>query len=167
MASSYQANLVIEIPNITECYINSHVFTCHNWVSTMLIKIEVTLLGCSMIGQIVFNSRGLRANPNVPGKLGMKLAILACRKTEVYRRAQRLLPSAWFWHGDQMYCGSRSKTKGSLDKRQLAIWWQPGLQFTCARFRRNSLFPWCTDGRCGTVYMYSSYVGWRLTSLHQ
>ena len=32
VASSYQANLVIEIPNINEIYINSHVFTCRHWV---------------------------------------------------------------------------------------------------------------------------------------
>ena len=36
-ASSYQVNLAIEIPNITEHYINSHVFTCQHWVSAMLI----------------------------------------------------------------------------------------------------------------------------------
>ena len=75
MALSYQANLVIEIPNINESYINSHIFTCQHWVSTLRIKIQVTLLGCSMIGQIVFNSGGLGANQNVSGKLGMKLAI--------------------------------------------------------------------------------------------
>ena len=73
--SSYQANLVIEIPNITESYINSHVFTCQHWVSTMRIKVKVTLLGCLMIGQIVLDSGGLGANRNVSGKLGMKLAI--------------------------------------------------------------------------------------------
>ena len=28
--SSYQANLMREIPNITESYINSHVFTCQH-----------------------------------------------------------------------------------------------------------------------------------------
>ena len=33
------------------------------------------MLGCSMIGQIVFDSGGLGANQNVSGKLGMKLAI--------------------------------------------------------------------------------------------
>ena len=45
VASSYQVNLVIEIPNITENYINSHIFTCRHWVSAMLILIYVTLLG--------------------------------------------------------------------------------------------------------------------------
>ena len=45
VASSYQVNLAIEIPNITENYINSHVFTCRNWATAMLIKIYVTLLG--------------------------------------------------------------------------------------------------------------------------
>ena len=37
VALSYQVNPVIEIPNITENYINSHVFTCRLWVSAMLI----------------------------------------------------------------------------------------------------------------------------------
>ena len=45
VASSYQVNLAIEIPNITENYINSHVFTCRHWVSPLLIQIYVTLLG--------------------------------------------------------------------------------------------------------------------------
>ena len=35
-------------------------------------------MGCSMIGQIVFNSGGLGANRNVSGKLGNELAILMC-----------------------------------------------------------------------------------------
>ena len=34
------------------------------------------MFGCSLIGQIVFNSGGLGANHNMSGKLGMKLAIL-------------------------------------------------------------------------------------------
>ena len=75
MASIYQANLVIEIPNMTENYVNWHVFTCRHWVSAMLIKIFVTLLGSFLIGQIFFYSGGLGANRNVSGKLGMKLAI--------------------------------------------------------------------------------------------
>ena len=33
VASSFQVNLAIEIPYITENYINSHVFTCRHWVS--------------------------------------------------------------------------------------------------------------------------------------
>ena len=37
VASSYQVNLAIEIPNITKNYINMHVFTCRHWVSAMLI----------------------------------------------------------------------------------------------------------------------------------
>ena len=37
VASSYQVNLAIGIPNITENYINSQVFTCQHWVSAMLI----------------------------------------------------------------------------------------------------------------------------------
>ena len=32
-------------------------------------------MGCSLIGQIVFNSGRLGANRNVSGKLGMNLAI--------------------------------------------------------------------------------------------
>ena len=35
VASSYQVNLAIGIPNITENYINSHVFTCRHWVSAI------------------------------------------------------------------------------------------------------------------------------------
>ena len=38
VVSSYQANLVLEIPDITENYINSHVFTSQHWVSAMLIS---------------------------------------------------------------------------------------------------------------------------------
>ena len=37
VASSYQVNLAIEIPNITKNYINSLIFTCRHWVSAMLI----------------------------------------------------------------------------------------------------------------------------------
>ena len=37
VASIYQANLVIEIPDITENYVYLHVFTCRHWVSAMLI----------------------------------------------------------------------------------------------------------------------------------
>ena len=73
VASSYQVNLAIEIPNITENYINSHIFTCQRWVSAMLIKYR--LLGIFLISQIFFYSGGLRANRNVSGKLGIKLAI--------------------------------------------------------------------------------------------
>ena len=32
VASSYQVNLAIEIPNINENYINLRVFTCRHWV---------------------------------------------------------------------------------------------------------------------------------------
>ena len=39
VASSYQVNLAIEIPNLTENYINSHVFACRHWVSALLIQI--------------------------------------------------------------------------------------------------------------------------------
>ena len=37
VASSYQVNLAIEIPNVTENDINLHFFTCQRWVSAMLI----------------------------------------------------------------------------------------------------------------------------------
>ena len=36
VASSFEVNLAIKIPNITENYINSFVFTCRHWVSAML-----------------------------------------------------------------------------------------------------------------------------------
>ena len=45
VASSYQVNLAIEIRNITQNYINLHVFICRHLVSAMLIYIYVTLLG--------------------------------------------------------------------------------------------------------------------------
>ena len=57
VGSSYQVNLAIEIPNITENYTNSHVFICRHWLSAMLIQIYVTLLGSFMIGQIFFSIR--------------------------------------------------------------------------------------------------------------
>ena len=47
MSSSYQVNLAIESPNVTENYIDLHVFTCRHWVSARLIQINVTLLGSS------------------------------------------------------------------------------------------------------------------------
>ena len=37
VASSYQVNVAIEIPNITENYINLHIFACQHWVPAMLI----------------------------------------------------------------------------------------------------------------------------------
>ena len=37
VASSKQVNLAIEIPNMTENYINSLIFTRRHWVSAMLI----------------------------------------------------------------------------------------------------------------------------------
>ena len=37
VASSYQVNLAIEIPNITENYMSLYVFSCRHWVSAMLI----------------------------------------------------------------------------------------------------------------------------------
>ena len=33
---SYQANLTIKTPNLTESYINSYVFTCQDWVPAYL-----------------------------------------------------------------------------------------------------------------------------------
>ena len=85
VASSYQVNLAIGIPNITENYINSHVFTCRHWVSTILIKIYVTLLESFLIGQISLYSEGFGANRNVTGKLGIKLVIISgyCPPTRV------------------------------------------------------------------------------------
>ena len=71
----YQVNLVIEIPNIAENYINLHVFTCQHWVSAMLIQIYATLLGSFFYWLGIFLSGGLGAIRNVSGKLGMKLAI--------------------------------------------------------------------------------------------
>ena len=53
VASSYQVNLAIEIPNITENYINSHVFTCRHWVSAMLITQMLNpLLRSAVAGRI-------------------------------------------------------------------------------------------------------------------
>ena len=76
MASSYQVNLAIEIPIITENYINWHVFTCRNWVSAMLRHV---------VGKFFFDwpdycfdSGGFGANRDVFGKLGIKLAIFGC-----------------------------------------------------------------------------------------
>ena len=54
VASSYQVNLAIEIPNITENYIKSHVFTCRYWVSAMLIKYTSRCWEVFLNGQIFF-----------------------------------------------------------------------------------------------------------------
>ena len=68
VASSYQVNLAIKIPNIIENYINLHVFSCRHWVSAILIC--VTLLGrFFLIGQIFSYLGGLGANRNVLIKL--------------------------------------------------------------------------------------------------
>ena len=40
VASSYQVNLAIENANMTENYINLHIFTCRHQVSAMLIFIR-------------------------------------------------------------------------------------------------------------------------------
>ena len=76
VASIYQTNLVIEIPNITENYVNSHVFTCRHWVSALFFEYTSRCWEVFLIGQIFFYSEGLGANRNVSGKLGMKLAII-------------------------------------------------------------------------------------------
>ena len=49
MASSYQVNLAIEIPIITENYM--HVFTCRNWVSAMLRHVvgEFFMIGQNIV----------------------------------------------------------------------------------------------------------------------
>ena len=76
VALSYQVNLAIEIPNITENYIISHAFTCQHWVSAMLISIYTShCWEVFLIGQIFFDSVGLGVNQNKSGNLGMKLAI--------------------------------------------------------------------------------------------
>ena len=76
VASSYQVNLAIEIPNITENYIVSHAFTCQHWVSAMLISIYTSCWWeVILIVQIFFDSGGLGFNRNKLGKLGIKLAI--------------------------------------------------------------------------------------------
>ena len=72
VASSYQVNQAIEIPNITENYINSHIFI---WYLQCLFKYMSRCWEVFLIGQIFFYSGGLGANRNVLGKLGMKLAI--------------------------------------------------------------------------------------------
>ena len=75
VASIYQANLVIEIPNITENYVNSHLFTCRHWVAACLFKYTSRCWEVFLIGQTFFYSEGLGAKRNASGKLGMKLAI--------------------------------------------------------------------------------------------
>ena len=75
VASIYQANLVVEIPNITENYVNSHLFTCRHWVAACLFKYTSRCWEVFLIGQIFFYSEGLGAKRNASGKLGMKLAI--------------------------------------------------------------------------------------------
>ena len=72
VALIYQANLEIEIPNITENFVNSHLFTCPHWT---LFKYTSRCWEVFLIGQIFFYSEGLRAKRNASGKLGMKLAI--------------------------------------------------------------------------------------------
>ena len=78
MASSYQVNLAIEIYNITQNYINLHIFTCRQWVSANYAYLNIRRI----VGTLfffdwpdIFYSGGLGANRNVSGKLGMKLAI--------------------------------------------------------------------------------------------
>ena len=76
VASIYQANLVIEIPNITENYVNSHLFTCRHWVAAFIFKYTSRCWEVFLIGQIFFYSEVLGAKRNASGKLGMELAIL-------------------------------------------------------------------------------------------
>ena len=75
VASIYKANLVIEIPNITKNYVNSHLFTCRHWVAACLFKYTSRCWEVYLIGQIFFCSEGLGAKRNASGKLGVKLAI--------------------------------------------------------------------------------------------
>ena len=75
VASIYQANLVTEISNITENYVNSYLFTCRHWVAACLFKYMSRCWEVFLIGQIFFYLEGLGAKRNASGKLGMKLAI--------------------------------------------------------------------------------------------
>ena len=90
VALSYQVNLAIEIPNITENYKNSHVFTCRHWYLQCLFKYTSGCWEVYLIGQIFFYLGGLGADRNVSGKLGMKLAI-----SDVISRSNCL--TLW-WH---------------------------------------------------------------------
>ena len=74
-ASIYQANIVIEILNITENYVNSYLFTCRHWVAACLFKYTSRCWEVFLIGQILFYLEGLGAKRKASGKLGMKLAI--------------------------------------------------------------------------------------------
>ena len=85
VASIYQANLVIEIPNITENYVNSHLFTCRHWVAACLFKYTSRCWEVVFDWPDIFYSEGLGAKRNASGKLGMKLAIRAkdCPTTDL------------------------------------------------------------------------------------
>ena len=67
VASSYQVNLVIENADMTENYINSHIFTCRHWVSAMLI-LYVTLLGSFFDWPDIFLFGRARSKPECVGK---------------------------------------------------------------------------------------------------
>ena len=54
VALSYQVNLTIEIPNITENYINSHVFTCDIGNLQCLFKSMSRCWEVFLNGQIFF-----------------------------------------------------------------------------------------------------------------
>ena len=86
VTSIYQANLVIEIPNITENYVNSYLFTCRHWVAACLFKYTSRCWEVFLIGHIFFYSEGLRAKRNASGKLGMKLAIFNFVSSHFYPR---------------------------------------------------------------------------------
>ena len=72
VASSYQVNLAIEIPNITENYINLHIFTGQHWVSAILVFKNVRHVVWLFFGwPDIFLFGRLGANKNVSGKLCM------------------------------------------------------------------------------------------------
>ena len=69
VASSYQVNVVIEIPNITE-----HILT-FSLVDIGYLQCLFKYRPTSRCWPDIFYPGGLGANRNVLGKLGMKLAI--------------------------------------------------------------------------------------------
>ena len=77
VASSYQVNLAIENPNMTENYINSYIFTCRQLVRYLQCLFKKRhVVGKFFFDWLdIFYSGGLGAYRNVSGNLGMKLAI--------------------------------------------------------------------------------------------
>ena len=73
MASSYKVNVAKEIPNITENYINSHLFTFNFWYLQCLFKYS-HIFGMFFDWPVCLYSEWLGADWNMLGKLGMKLA---------------------------------------------------------------------------------------------